>query len=246
MIDMQNRYSRQMLLREIGEEGQKRIGRMRCLVIGAGGVGGPTALGLAEAGVGSLTIVDADTVDVSNLPRQILHTPARVGMNKAESARITLAEVNPEVPVRAVSAWADDALLTELASEADIILDCSDNFRTRHTANRVARATRRPLITAASVRFCLQVSMFDFADSASACYACIFPEDDQQDIKASAVGVFSPVTALAGMIAAGEALKWGAGKPSLAGHMLMIDTLTWEMRRMRLARDPECRVCGSN
>ena len=246
MIDMLNRYSRQMLLREIGEKGQERIGNTRCLVIGAGGVGGPAALGLVEAGVGSLTIIDADTVDISNLPRQILHTPERVGMNKAESARIALTAVNPSVPVRAVQSWADDALLTELASDADIIVDCSDNFRTRHAANRVARACRRTLITAASVRFSLQVSMFDFSNPASPCYACSFPEDDQQDVKAAAVGVFSPVTALAGMIAAGEALKWAAGMPSLVGQMLMIDTLTWESSRMRLARDPGCSVCAQH
>lgn len=242
--DLTGRYSRHKLLRELGDAGQKKISQTRFLIVGAGGVGCPAALCLAEAGVGGITIVDADNADVTNLPRQILHTPARVGMNKAVSAKIALNELNPEVEVTAVDRWADDDLLAELMTSIDVVLDCSDNFKTRHAVNRAAHAARKPLITASSVRFSLQIAFFDFSSRATPCYQCTFPEDEETDIKASATGVFAPVTGISGMIAAGEALKFAAGIRALTGKLLVIDTLNWSTDIFDLSVDPDCPVCS--
>lgn len=239
------RASRHALLKEVGLQGAQRIARLSALVIGAGGVGCPAALCLAEAGLRHLTIIDADIVEKSNLARQILHTPARLGMNKARSAAAALASINPEVEVSALEAWADDRTIAELGKAVDIILDCSDNFATRHAANRAALSLGKPLVTVSAIRYSLQIAFFDFADPESACYACVFPEDEEDDVKASQVGVLAPVTGIAGMIAAEEVLKWAAGMPSLAGSMLLLDTLTWQMQRFTLVRDPQCTVCGS-
>lgn len=241
--DFTGRYSRHKLLREFGDLGQKKISRTRFLIIGAGGVGCPAALCLAEAGVASITIVDADNVDVTNLPRQILHTPSRVGMNKAESAKIALNELNPEVKVTAVNRRADEKLIYDLLENIDIVLDCSDNSETRYAANCAAQAARKTLITVSSIRFSLQIAFFDFSTSGTPCYECVFPQERSEDIKASSVGVFAPVTGISGMIAAGEALKFAAGIRSLAGRLLMIDTLSWSSEVLRLATDYDCPVC---
>lgn len=242
--DFTGRYSRHKLLREWGDSGQERIEKTRFLVIGAGGVGCPAALCLTEAGVGGITIVDADAADVTNLPRQILHTPDRVGMNKALSAKIALNELNPAVAVTAVDRWADDALLTQLMENIDIVLDCSDNFKTRHAVNRAAHKARKPLISASCVRFSLQIAFFDFSAHTTPCYQCTFPEDEELDVKAAATGVFAPVTGISGMIAASEAMKFAAGIRSLAGKLLVIDTLNWNTDIFTLSGDPDCPVCG--
>lgn len=246
MTATSDRYSRHVFIEEIGSQGQERIARTRCLVVGAGGIGSPSALALAEAGVAGITIVDSDNVDVSNLPRQILHTPDRVGINKALSAQMTLARINPDVPVTAIDRWADEALLAELMAQVDIVLDCTDNFKTRHAVNRAAQRTRTPLITASAIRWSLQVAMFDFSGSPQPCYQCLFPEDDLQDVRAAQVGVLAPVTSLAGMIAAEETLKWAAGLPSLAGKLLILDTLSWQMQVLGLSAEPQCPVCGTH
>ena len=145
------RYSRQVLLKEWGEAGQRALSEAHFVVIGAGGIGSPALLALAEAGAGRITVIDSDTVDETNLPRQILHIPARIGMNKAESAKRMLSDITPDVPVTAVAERADDALLARLLDEKSILLDCSDNFKTRHTANRAAHAARRPLVTTCAI-----------------------------------------------------------------------------------------------
>lgn len=241
----EDRYSRHKLLAEIGPEGQERIRAARVFIIGAGGVGCPAALALAESGVGSITIADADNVDVTNLPRQILHTPDRVGMNKAESARVALSQINPDVPVTAVTDYVDEARLKVLAADCDIIIDASDNFRTRHASNRAVKALGKVLVSASSVRYSVQVAVFDFRSGNSPCYQCTFPEDGSQDIKASAVGVLAPVTSIAGMIAAEETLKIAAGlAPVSVGSLLILDTLSWEFTLMKLASDPHCPVCA--
>lgn len=239
------RYSRQALLRELGEAGQQAIEKTRCLIIGAGGLGCPAALALVEAGIGHLTIVDADVVEVSNLPRQILHTPDRVGMNKALSAKTALHAVNPEVPVDAVQAWADDRLLADLMHECDIVLDCTDNFKTRHAINRIARYQRKLLVTSSVVRFSGQICVFDFRAGPSPCYACLFPEDEETDIKASATGVFTPAVGMIGMMAACEALKACTGLPTLTNRFVLIDTLNMRFEELRVAQDPGCPVCSA-
>lgn len=241
----EDRYSRHVLLSEIGSEGQENIRRARIFILGAGGVGCPAALALAESGIGSLTIVDADAVDLSNLPRQILHTPDRIGLNKALSAREALSRINPDVPVTAVSKYADEDTIRNLARDCDILIDASDNFRTRHACNRAAKALGKVLISASSVRYSVQIAVFDFRHGNPPCYQCTFPEDDAADVKASQTGVLAPVTSIAGMMAAEEALKIAAGlKPSSVGCLLILDTLSWEFTRMKLTSDPNCPVCA--
>ncbi len=241
----EDRYSRHRLLREFGSNGQQRIAQTRVFMIGAGGVGCPAALALVESGIAGLVLADADAVDVTNLPRQILHTPDRVGMNKAESAAAALRAVNPAVPVTPVASFMDEARIKELARDCSIIIDASDNFRTRHASNRAAKALGAVLISASAVRFSVQVAVFDFRSGNAPCYQCLFPEDDAEDVKASSVGVLAPVTSIAGMIAAEEALKFAAGlTPASAGSLLILDTLSWDFTRMKIAHDPDCPVCA--
>lgn len=238
------RYSRQVLLKEWGEAGQRALSEAHFVVIGAGGIGSPALLALAEAGAGRITVIDSDTVDETNLPRQILHIPARIGMNKAESAKRMLSDITPDVPVTAVAERADDALLARLLDEKSILLDCSDNFKTRHTANRAAHAARRPLVTACAVRFSFQIAVFDFSRHLSPCYQCTFPEDEEKDVKAAQTGVSGPVTAIAGMFAAQEAIKLVLGVKGLDGKLLIGDTLTMKFDVIGLSADPACSVCA--
>ena len=241
-----HRGSRHALLAEIGAQGQERISALSVLVIGAGGVGCPAALYLVESGICSITLLDADKVEASNLARQILHLPDRIGMNKAASAKETLSRINPDVKVEGFDVWADEKTIRAHAANADIILDCSDNFRTRHAANRAALALGKPLVTVSAIRFSLQVAFFDFSRSDCGCYACMFPDDEDaaSDVKASSVGVLAPVTGLAGLIAAEEVLKWAAGADSLAGRLLMLDTLSWQIQTFKIAKMPGCAACA--
>ncbi len=179
------RYNRQVLLKEWGPEAQTALARTPFVVIGAGGVGSPALLTLVESGAGSVTVIDADTVEETNLPRQSLHTPARLGMNKAESAKLALSEIDPSVPVTAVTAWADEALLATLLMPETILIDASDNSKTRHMTNRAARDAHCRLVSASAVRFSFQVTAFDFRCTPSPCYDCFFPEDDETDVKAA-------------------------------------------------------------
>lgn len=243
-MTIDERYSRHVLLKEIGPEGQSRIAQTRVFILGAGGVGCPAALALAESGVASITIVDADAVDISNLPRQILHTAERVGMNKALSARLTLNAINPNVKVNAVADFVDEEKIRVLADSCDIIIDASDNFRTRHACNRAAKALRKVLVSASAVRYSVQLAVFDFRSGNPACYQCAFPEDDALDVKAAQAGVLAPVTSIAGMMAAEETLKIAAGAATTSvGSLLLLDTLSWEFSRLKLASDPACPVC---
>ncbi len=240
------RYSRHILLPQIGIEGQEKIRAARALLIGAGGLGSPVALYLASAGIGKLVICDGDSVDLTNLQRQIVHTTARIGMNKAVSAEQTLAAINPEVAVTAVEKRLTEDDLTVLAEEADIVLDASDNFATRHAINRVCARLHKPLVSGAAVRFDGQVSVFDFSKPGSPCYHCLFPEHaEQEDERCATLGVFAPLVGVIGSVQAAEALKLlsGAGEP-LAGRLLLLDGLRMEWRSIRLVKDPACPVCG--
>jgi adenylyltransferase/sulfurtransferase len=241
------RYSRHILLPQIGIEGQEKLLAAHALIIGAGGLGSPVALYLASAGVGRLTICDGDDVDLTNLQRQIVHRMQAMGMKKAESARATLAGINPEVAVTALPERVDEKRLEALAAAADIVLDGSDNFVTRHAVNRVCVRLRKPLVSGAAVRFDGQVAVFDMRTDASPCYSCLFPEHGEaEDVRCAVMGVFAPLTGIVGSIQAAEALKLltGAGE-TLAGRLLLLDALTMQVRTIRLARDPACAVCGS-
>jgi molybdopterin/thiamine biosynthesis adenylyltransferase len=216
------------------------------LVIGAGGLGSPAALYLAASGVGRITLVDDDAVDLTNLQRQIMHTSARVGMAKVESGREAMLQINPEITVMALRERADAMRLAELAGTADVILDCSDNFATRHAVNRACVHARVPLVSGAVIRFDGQLSVFDVRDAASPCYACLFPADGAfEDVACSTMGVFAPLVGVVGAMQAAEALKLlsGAGR-SLAGRLLMLDGRAMEWTDIGIARNPACPVCA--
>ena len=239
------RYSRHILLEEIGIEGQQRLLSAHAVVIGAGGLGSPVALYLGTAGVGRITLVDHDTVDLTNLQRQIAHNLHRVGSPKAESARQAIHDINPEVQVTALNLRADPALLDSLAAGADVLLDCCDNFVTRHAINAACVRHGTPLVSGAAIRFDGQISVYQPGDPASPCYACVFPPDlEFEETRCATLGVFAPLVGIIGAMQAAEALKLlsGAG-PSLAGRMLMLDGRTMEWSDMRVPRNPHCPVC---
>ncbi|MBU0770798.1 MAG: molybdopterin-synthase adenylyltransferase MoeB [Gammaproteobacteria bacterium] len=241
------RFSRHILLDPIGIEGQERFLQSRVLVVGAGGLGCPAALYLAAAGVGTLVIADDDTVDLTNLQRQILHRDSTVGHPKVESARTALHDINPGTEVIALQTrLSGDALLAEVAA-ADVVLDCCDNFATRHAVNRACVATRTPLVSGAAIRFDGQVAVFDSREPDAPCYHCLFPEGgDAEEVRCAVMGVFAPLTGIIGTMQAAEALKLLAqtGK-SLAGRLLLLDALGMEWRSIALPRDAECAVCGA-
>jgi len=239
------RYSRHILLDEIGVEGQERIRAASMLVIGAGGLGSPAAYYLASAGVARITLVDGDTVDLTNLQRQILHTTERIGAPKAESGRATLAAINPDVEVVAVARRVDADALDALARDATIVLDCSDNFATRHAVNRACVAHRKPLVSGAAIRFDGQLAVFDLRRDDAPCYACLFPEGEGEDELCAIMGVFAPLTGIVGTLQAAEALKLAAGVgESLSGTLLMLDARDMQFRAVRVPRDPACAVCS--
>lgn len=239
------RYSRHILLEEIGIEGQERLRAAHVLVVGAGGLGCPAALYLAAAGIGRLTLVDGDAVDATNLQRQVLYREASVGRRKVEAAREELARVNPQVLVSALDERLDAARAAALAATADVVLDCCDNFATRHALNRACVTHRRPLVSGAAIRFDGQVAVYDLRDADAPCYACLFPEDGEaEEVQCATMGVLAPLTGLVGALQAAEAIKLlaGAGEP-LSGRLLMIDALEAGFRTVRVARDPACPVC---
>ena len=240
------RYSRHILLEEIGIEGQQRILDSHALIIGAGGLGSPVALYLASAGVGQLTVVDHDTVDVTNLQRQVAHTQARVGSLKSESIRAAVTAINPEVKVSAICARADATLLEQLVADADVVLDCSDNFATRHLINAACVHHAKPLVSGAAIRFDGQVTVYDTRNAQAPCYACVFaPDESFQETLCATMGVFAPLVGIVGTIQAAEALKLlvGAGLP-LNARLMMIDGRNMDISELRLARNTDCPVCA--
>ncbi|HYP84908.1 molybdopterin-synthase adenylyltransferase MoeB [Variovorax sp.] len=240
------RYSRHILLEEFGIDGQARVSAGHALVIGAGGLGSPVALYLAGAGVGRITLVDDDEVDLTNLQRQIAHTHARVGQPKVQSAAEGMHALNPGIQVATHVARADAILLEQLVPAADVVLDCSDNFATRQAVNRACVQHGKPLVAGAAIRFDGQLSVFDTRSADAPCYACVFPPDaDFEETRCAVLGVFAPVVGTIGTLQAGEALKLlaGMGEP-LAGRLLMLDGRTTRFDEMRLRRDPLCPVCA--
>jgi adenylyltransferase/sulfurtransferase len=240
------RYSRHILLDEIGIEGQAKIIASHALVIGAGGLGSPAAVYLASAGVGRITLADGDTVDLTNLQRQILHLPERVGQLKAVSGQTALAQINPGVAVVAIAERLAGERLDELVAAADVVLDCCDNFATRHAINRACVRHRVPLVSGAAIRFSGQLSVFDPRRESSPCYHCLFPEgEDVEETRCAVMGVFAPLTGIIGAMQAAEALKVisGAGEPAV-GRLLLYDALTLQWRSVNFSKDPRCAVCG--
>ena len=243
------RYSRHILLDDIGIEGQTRILQGRALIIGAGGLGSPAAMYLAVAGIGHLTLVDHDTVDLTNLQRQIAHRSDSVGQPKVTSAQRTVNELNAQVEVTVVQQRADAALLDELVPQADVVLDCCDNFTTRHAVNAACVRHNKPLVSGAAIQFDGQISVYDPRDANAPCYACVFPPGETfEEVRCSTMGVFAPLVGIIGTMQAAEALKLiiGMGR-SLAGRLLMLDGRAMEWTEVRMPRNADCPVCcGSN
>ena len=239
------RYSRHILLDEIGIEGQQRLLAAKVLIIGLGGLGSPAALYLAASGVGQLTLCDHDTVDLSNLQRQIAHHTASIGQAKVTSAAATLHAINPEVNCIAIPLRADAAQLHPLIKNADVVLDCSDNFATRYAINRICFASRKPLVSGAAIQFSGQASVFDFRRMNTPCYNCLYPEETEaQELRCATTGVFAPLVGIIGTIQAAEALKLLLGIDSgLSARLLTLDALDMHIRQIALKQDPHCPVC---
>jgi len=243
------RYSRHILLEEFGVEGQERIAASHALVIGAGGLGSPVVLYLGTAGVGRITIVDHDSVDLTNLQRQIAHNLARVGTPKATSAQAAIAAINPDVQVSPLVERiqpAQAARLDALVASADVVIDCSDNFRTRHAVNAACVAQRKPLVSGAAIGFDGQISVYDTRTPQAPCYACVFPPGATfEEVQCATMGVFAPLVGIIGTMQAAEALKLLAGVgSSLAGRLQMLDARSMEWTEIRLPRQAQCVVCG--
>jgi molybdopterin-synthase adenylyltransferase len=242
------RYSRHILLDALGIEGQERILATHAVIIGAGGLGSPAALYLASAGIGKITLVDNDTVDFTNLQRQILHTQARVDMAKAESGRQALSAINPAIEIVPLQQRLSGHALDSLVASADLVLDCTDNFATRHAINRACVHHHKPLVSGAAIRFDGQISVYDLRRDDSPCYHCLFPEgEDVEEVRCAVMGVFAPLTGIIGTMQAAEALKLAAGiGESLTGRLLLLDSLEMEWRTVKFKKDAGCTVCGPN
>ena len=240
------RYSRHILLPQIGIEGQEKLLKSHALIIGAGGLGSPIALYLAASGLGKITICDGENVDLTNLQRQIVHFTSAVGTPKTQSARNTMELINPEVKIVEVPKRVSSEDVMDLVKNADVVLDASDNFVTRHAVNRACVTHRKPLVSGAGVRFDGQVAVFDLREKTSSCYHCLFPENGElEETRCAVMGVFAPLTGIIGTIQAAEALKLltGAGE-TLSGRLLVLDALSMEWRSIKLSKDPKCLVCG--
>jgi len=248
------RYSRHILLPEIGIEGQQRLLNAKALIIGLGGLGSPAALYLAASGVGQLTLCDHDKVDFSNLQRQIIHRTSSVGRPKVVSAQAALHDINPEVKCVALPVRVDEAQLIDLVMQADVVLDCSDNFDTRYAVNRACLARRKPLVSGAAIQFDGQVAVFDFRregqseQTEAPCYNCLFPEDSlAAELRCATTGVFAPLAGIIGALQAAETLKLLIGvERGLSGKLLTVNALDMYIMRSTLSKDPACRACGGS
>jgi adenylyltransferase/sulfurtransferase len=241
------RYSRHILLTELGIDAQARFAAAQALIIGAGGLGAPAAQFLAAAGVGTVTLCDPDTVDLTNLQRQILYSTADVGTPKVAAAKARLHAINPEVRIETIAARVGPNELQALVAPADVVLDCSDNFATRHAVNRACVASGKPLVSGAAIRFDGQVAVFDARDPASPCYHCLFGEGEElEETRCATMGVFAPLVGIIGATQAAEALKLIAGVgETISGRLLLLDALAMRWREVRMTRDPHCPVCSA-
>ncbi|MEI8076191.1 MAG: molybdopterin-synthase adenylyltransferase MoeB [Betaproteobacteria bacterium] len=240
------RYSRHVLLEDIDVAGQEKLLTAHALVIGAGGLGSAAAPYLAAAGVGKITLVDHDQVELTNLQRQIMHTQESIGQNKAASGKSFLQRLNPGVVVDTIEAKADDSLLDQLLPTVNIVLDCTDNFATRHMINRLCVKHQVPLVSGSALRFDGQISVFDSRNKTSPCYACIFsPEEQFEEVSCASMGIFSPLVGIIGAMQAAQALQVliGFGEP-LVGRMLLWNARNTQIDEIRISRNTGCLVCG--
>jgi adenylyltransferase/sulfurtransferase len=240
------RYSRHILLSELGPDAQDKFAAAHALVIGVGGLGAPAAQFLVAAGVGTVTICDSDVVDLTNLQRQILYATQDIGARKVDAAARRLAAINPEVRIERIATRVEPADLAPLVAAADVVLDCCDNFPTRHAVNAACVRARKPLVSGAAVRFDGQVAVFDARDADAPCYHCLFGEGEElEETRCATMGVFAPLVGMVGAMQAAEALKLiaGVGTP-LTGRLMIVDALDMRIRELSVPRDPACPVCG--
>ena len=240
------RYSRHILLQQVGIHGQERLIESRALIIGLGGLGSPVTMYLAASGIGKLIICDNDNVDLTNLQRQIVHNTETIDTSKACSAKKSITKINPEVNVVALQEYVDKKRLLQLVTEVDVVIDASDNFTTRHAINQACVTHKKPLVSGAVTRFEGQVTVFDLSDVNSPCYHCLFPKGgDNEDMRCAVMGVFAPLVGIIGCVQASEALKilLSIGR-TLNGRLLLLDGLTMKWRSVKLNKDPACMVCG--
>ncbi len=244
------RYSRHILLNEIAYEGQEKLTHSHALIIGAGGLGAPVSLYLAAAGVGQLTICDFDQVELTNLQRQIIHSTTSIDMNKAASAKRSIGMLNPEVNVHSIENKCSESELLALVAQADVVIDCSDNFKTRYLLNKLCVQHKKPLVSGAAIGFEGQITVYNQQAADSPCYQCLFPQvtestTDSNDLRCAEHGVFAPLVGIIGTTQAAEALKLliGIGQ-SLQGRLLMLDTLSMQWHEVKFKRDPACKVCA--
>lgn len=242
------RYARHILLDELGIEGQEKILAAKVLVVGAGGLGSPTAMYLASAGVGHIILADHDTVEISNLQRQILHASDRLGQLKAESGRKTMLALNPGIQVETRTIRMEPDMLDAEIANVDLVVDCTDNFATRHAINRASVRHQKTLVSGAAIRFEGQISVFDPRQADAPCYHCLFPEaEDVEPVSCATTGVFAPLVGIIGSMQAAEAIKTIAGiGQTLSGRLLILDALDMQWHSVRMQRDPGCSVCGES
>jgi molybdopterin-synthase adenylyltransferase len=242
------RYSRHLLLEEVGLEVQERLLASTALIVGAGGLGSPAALYLASAGVGRIILADGDQVDLTNLQRQILHRQSRVGMAKAESGKLAILEINPEIIVEVCNQRLVGQALEDAVARSTVVLDCCDNFATRHAVNRACVKHGVPLVSGAAIRFDGQLAVYDPRQADSPCYQCLFPEDQEiEEVRCAVMGVFAPLTGIIGTMQAAEALKiaGGFGRP-LTGKLQMLDARSMSWSEIEVPKNPNCSVCGTS
>lgn len=238
------RYSRQILLPDVDISGQERLQAAKVLVIGLGGLGAPVTLYLAAAGIGQLTLVDFDSVDLNNLQRQIIHHTADIGQSKVESAAAKAQAINPHCAIHTLNKQLNEDELPEQVQTHDAVVDCSDNFPTRFAINRACKQAGKPLVSGAAIRMEGQITTFDFRQPDVACYRCLYGEEGENEDTCSTTGVLAPVVGIIGSMQATETLKVLLGLPTLSGRLLILDAKYMQWREMRLRRDPSCPVCG--
>ena len=239
-----SRYSRQILMPEIDYTGQLKLAQSHAVIFGLGGLGSPASLYLAAAGIGKLTLVDFDTVDDSNLQRQIVHKENNIGQAKVESAKQNLTSLNRHIDIHTIASKLEEAEIRQLISTADVVLDCTDNFASRFALNRACYDKHKPLISGAAIRWEGQLSTYDFRKPESPCYQCLYAENSSQELTCSQNGVLSPVVGMLGSMQAIEAVKALLNLPTLTGKLMIIDAYTMMIRTLNLKKDNNCKHCS--
>ena len=237
------RYSRQIMLPEFGLEKQQQLADSHAVIFGLGGLGSPVSIYLAAAGVGTLTLVDFDTVDESNLQRQIVHREDRIGEKKVLSAKATLRSLNRWIRIHTVDHLPDETELEQLAAKADVVVDCTDNFDARFAINAACARTTTPLVSAAAIRWEGQLSVFDFRDPTCACYQCLYRDSSMEGMTCAESGIMAPVVGMLGSMQALETIKLLTGLPTLKNRLMLVDGLTLQCRTLTLPQDPDCPIC---